>query len=73
MEHFASVHDGAVVVFPHSFHYYMKVCTGQGQGGVVDIATGRLYNKHEIEQWGYGTQCTVVAKNLREHFAKYLF
>lgn len=70
MEYFASIPDGAVITFPSKPHFYMKVCTGQGEGGVVDLVTGRLYLKQEIDNFPLGGNCTQVSQNLREHFRK---
>ena len=66
--YFASAHDGAIVFFPGNWHYFMKVCDGQGQGGVIDLVTGKLYHKADLEKWKYGTLCRITAKNLDEHY-----
>lgn len=64
--HYASVKDGAVVQFPFSAYYFMKVCTRDGQGGVVNLWTGELLFNERLEQDNLGYYCKVVANSLDE-------
>lgn len=62
--HFASVKDGAVVQFPFSAYYFMKVCTRRGEGAVVNLWTGELLTKTDLENDGLGIYCKVVSDSL---------
>ena len=64
MEHYASVSDGAIITFPTSAYYYMKVCDRNGRGGVVRLATGEYLDKQQLEADGLGTFCKVVADDI---------
>lgn len=64
--HFASVRDSAVIQFPKSAYYFMKVCTRRGEGGVVNLWTGELLTKLDLEMDGLGVYCHVVADSLDE-------
>lgn len=65
--HFASVKDGSVVQFPFSAYYFMKVCTRHGEGAVVNLWTGELLTKTDLEVDGLGVYCNVVSDSL-DHF-----
>jgi hypothetical protein len=62
--HYASVQDGAVVQFPFSAYYFMKVCTRRGEGGVVNLWTGELLTKSDLETDGLGVYCKVISDSL---------
>ena len=62
--HYASVKDGAVVQFPFSAYYFMKVCTRRGEGGVVNLWTGELLTKINLETDGLGVYCKVISDSL---------
>lgn len=62
--HYASVKDGAVVQFPFSAYYFMKVCTRRGEGGVVNLWTGELLTKTDLETDGLGVYCKVISDSL---------
>ena len=64
--HYASVQDGAVVQFPFSAYYFMKVCTRDGRGAVVNLWTGELLFNEHLEQDNLGHYCKVVADSLDE-------
>lgn len=64
--HYASVQDGAVVQFPFSAYYFMKVCTCDGHGAVVNLWTGELLFARELERDNLGCYCKVVADSLDE-------
>lgn len=64
--HYASVQDGAVVQFPFSAYYFLKVCTRRGEGGVVNLWTGELLFARELEADNLGQYCKVVADSLDE-------
>lgn len=62
--HFSSAKDGAVVQFPFSAYYFMKVCTRRGEGGVVNLWTGELLTKTDLETDGLGVYCKVISDSL---------
>lgn len=62
--HYASVNDSAVVQFPSSAYYFMKVCTLRGEGGVVNLWTGELLTKTDLETDGLGVYCKVISDSL---------
>ena len=62
--HYASVKDGAVVQFPFSAYYFLKVCTRRGEGGVVNLWTGELFTKSDLETDGLGVYCKVISDSL---------
>ena len=64
--HYASVKDGAVVQFPFSAYYFMKVCTRDGHGAVVNLWTGELLFARELEADNLGHYCKVVTDSLDE-------
>lgn len=66
LTHYAGVRDGAIVEFPNSAYYYMKVCTCRGEGGVVNLHTGELLTKVDLEANYLGVNCHVVADNIEE-------
>lgn len=56
LNHIGCIPDGHLVKFPNSAQTFMKVCTRDGLGGVVDIATGELImtkdlHKHDFDVW----------------------
>lgn len=61
--HYASVKDGAVIQFPFSAYYFMKVCTRDGHGAVVNLCTGELLFNEHLEQDNLGYYCQVVANS----------
>lgn len=62
--HYASVKDGAIVQFPFSAYYFLKVCTRRGEGGVVNLWTGELLTKSDLETDGLGVYCKVISDSL---------
>lgn len=66
LTHYAGVRDGAIVEFPNSAYYFMKVCTRRGEGGVVNLYTGELLTKLDLEMDSLGVNCHVVADNIEE-------
>lgn len=62
--HYASVNDSAVIQFPSSAYYFMKVCTRRGEGGVVNLWTGELLTKTDLEADGLGVYCKVISDSL---------
>lgn len=67
--HFGSVKDGAIIQFPFSTYYFMKVCSRDGIGAVVNLFTGELLNKTHLMQDNLGLYCKVVADNI-ENFLR---
>lgn len=64
--HFASVKDGSIIQFPFSACYFMKVCSRDGIGAVVNLFTGELLNKTHLMQDNLGLYCKVVANDVEE-------
>ena len=61
MIHYASVKDGAIVQFPFSAYYFLKVCTRDGHGAIVNLLTGELLFARELEADNLGQYCKVIA------------
>lgn len=64
IEHFGSVKDGAIIQFPFSAYYFMKVCSRDGVDAVVNLFTGELLNKTHLMQENLGLYCKVVADDV---------
>lgn len=62
--HIASVQDGAIVCFPHSAYYFMKVCDRSGTGGVVRLSRGLYIATNDLAYYGLDTNVQVVADSL---------
>ena len=58
LNHIGSIPDGHIVEFPHSARTFMKVCTREGLGGVVDIATGELIMTADLPRCGLDVWCS---------------
>lgn len=57
--------DGAILEFPHSACYFMKVHNPYtGAGAVVELLYGAYYTYADLEQRGVGQYCKVIYKNL---------
>lgn len=64
--HYAIVKDGAVVQFPFSAYYFMKVSTRDDHCAIVNLWTGELLFSRHLEQDNLGHYCKVVANSLDE-------
>ena len=65
--HIGNVWDGAIVRFPASARFFMKVChKDSGAYGVVDISNGEYIYSKELDNRGFGMRVTVVAINLED-------
>lgn len=60
----ASVKDGAIVHFKNSVYEYMKVCSRDGMGGVVRLATGLYIPRNQLAYYGLEDEVTISADNL---------
>lgn len=58
LDHIGSIRDGHLVEFPHSARTFMKVCTCDGIGGVVDIVTGELIMVRDLSNHGLDVWCS---------------
>ena len=56
-DHIGGIPDGHIVEFPHSVRTFMKVCTNEGLGGVVDIFTGELIMVSDLPKYGLDVWC----------------
>lgn len=56
-DHIGGVPDGHIVEFPHSARTFMKVCTKEGLGGIVDIVTGELIMVSDLPKHGLDVWC----------------
>lgn len=71
MTHIGMVIDGAIVQFPHSARYFMKVCDSHtGTGGVVDIFKVEFIPTNRLESYGLGMQVEILAETIDEFFQK---
>ena len=57
LDHIGGIPDGHLVEFPHSARTFMKVCTREGLGGVVDIVSGELIMTSDLPAYGLGVWC----------------
>lgn len=58
LDHVGGIPDGRIVEFPHSARTFMKVCTREGLGGIVDIVTGELIMISDLSQYGLDVWCS---------------
>ena len=58
LDHIGGIREGHIVGFPHSARIFMKVCTREGIGGVVDIATGELIMTSDLPKYGLDVWCS---------------
>jgi len=64
--HISSVQDGAIVCFPNSAYYFMKVCDRNGIGGVVRLYSGLYIPIRDLTHYKFGLGVQVVADSLDE-------
>jgi len=65
--HIGNAWDGAIVQFPASARYFMKVCNAKdGTGGVVDIVKGQYIPTHDLDDYKLGSQVRIIAMNLED-------
>lgn len=63
--HVSAAPDGAILKFPFSACYFMKVCNPYtGVGGVVELLRGAYFTYADLEKRGVGQYCKVIHKNL---------
>jgi hypothetical protein len=63
--HVGAAPDGAILEFPFSACYFMKVCSPYtGVGGVVELFHGAYFTYADLEKRGLGQYCKVLYKNL---------
>ena len=63
--HVGAAPDGAILEFPFSACYFMKVCNPySGVGGVVELLRGAYFTYADLEKRGVGQYCKIVYKNL---------
>ena len=63
--HIGNAWDGAIVRFPASARFFMKVCQrSTGLGGVVDITNGEYIPTNELDKYALGQQVMIIAMNL---------
>ena len=58
LDHIGGIPNGHIVEFPHSARTFMKVCTREGLGGVVDIVTGELIMTSDLPRYGLDMWCS---------------
>lgn len=67
MEHYGFAPDGAIIQFPNSARYFMKVTRRyDGTGGVVDINKGEYIPNYDLAKYELGPQATIIANSLDE-------
>ncbi len=62
--HYHRVKNGAVVQFPTSACYFMKVSTDGGYEAIINLYTGELLFDVELDRKKLGMLCTIVAQSL---------
>lgn len=63
--HVSAAPDGAILEFPFSACYFMKVCNPYtGVGGVVELLRGAYFTYADLEKRGVGQYCKVIHKDL---------
>jgi len=63
-QHIGFVKDGTLVNFPHSARTFMKVCTEDGLGGVVDITNGQLIMVRDLPKFDLGPACVELDEKI---------
>jgi hypothetical protein len=63
-QHIGFVKDGTLVSFPHSARTFMKVCTADGLGGVVDIVSGELIMIRDLPLFDLGPTCVELQEKV---------
>lgn len=63
-QHIGFVKDGTLVNFPHSARTFMKVCTEDGLGGVVDIVDGELIMVRDLPKFDLGPACVELEEKI---------
>ena len=63
-QHIGLVKEGTLVNFPHSAITFMKVCTEDGLGGVVDLANGELIMVRDLPRFDYGPACVELEEKV---------
>ena len=67
MEHYGFAPDGAIIQFPNSARYFMKVTRHyDGTGGVVDIHKGEYIPNCDLAKYELGPRAIVIANSLEE-------
>lgn len=63
--HVSAAPDGAILEFPFSACYFMKVCNPYtGVGGVVELLRGAYLTYADLEKCGVGQYCKVLHRDL---------
>jgi hypothetical protein len=63
-QHIGSVKEGTLVNFSNSPRTFMKVCTEDGLGGVVDLANGELIMVRDLPKFEYGPACVELEEKV---------
>lgn len=70
--HVGSVYDGAIIQFPNSTRYFMKVCNKNGTGGVVDIFKGTYIATSDLPSYDFReSSAIIVARNIEEFYSDF--
>lgn len=64
--HISRAWDGAIVRFPGSKDFFMKTCTRDGIGGVVNLRNGLYVPARDLIRYELGERVTIVAMNLED-------
>jgi len=64
--HIGHAWDGAIVRFPSSSDFWMKVCDKDGCGGVVCLRNGLYIPTRKLTDSKLGTYVTICAMNLED-------
>lgn len=64
MRHVGFMPDGAVIRFPNSAYWYLKVCDYDGRGGIVNLKNGQFTPTNKIySQLGLSPEKAIFVAN----------
>lgn len=61
--HIGFIKEGTILHFSNSVYNYMKVCSREGIGGVVNLSTGLYISTSDLEKEGLSPMIDCPVKN----------
>ena len=61
--HVGFIKEGTIFHFPNSVYDYMKVCSREGIGGVVNLSTGLYISTSKLEEEGLSPMIECPVEN----------
>lgn len=61
--HIGFVKEGTIFHFPNSVYDYMKVCSREGIGGVINLSTGLYISTSHLEEEGLSPMIECPVEN----------